>query len=480
MSQPLTLTHWIGGVRREGPVARERRNPSNLDEVVAVAPEAAAVLVDEAVAAAAAAQPAWAEASPEARSDILDRAGAILFEEREAVGRLLAREEGKTLPEAIGEAARAARILKFFAGEALRRTGMTVDSVRPGVDAATYRQAVGVFGLITPWNFPIAIPAWKTAPALAFGNAVVLKPSELTPALADVLAQVLGRAGLPAGVFNLVQGAGATGAALVGHRGVQGVSFTGSQATGSAIAAETVRRQARLQMEMGGKNPLVVLADADLDLAVRCALDGAFFASGQRCTASSRIIVEARIHDAFLERLAEAMRSLTVGDALDPATRIGPLASQAQYDKVRGYLEIAAGEGAELLSGPEPATTARGWFQPPVLLAGATGAMRTSREEIFGPVGSVLRASDYDEALTLANAGDVGLSAGIVTDSLSKARHFQRHVRTGMVMVNLATAGVDYHVPFGGVAGSSYGPREQGQAAIEFYTQLKTAYVAGS
>jgi acyl-CoA reductase-like NAD-dependent aldehyde dehydrogenase len=477
MRSAPTLHHYVGGERLAVEPKFDSINPSNTNDVVAQSPDDDGAVTSAAVAAAVKAFPSWANATPETRSDVLDRVGVLIFERKDELSRLLAREEGKTLPESAGEVARAARIFRFFAGEALRRTGTTVDSTRAGVDAATYREPVGVFGLIAPWNFPIAIPAWKSAPALAFGNTVVLKPSELTPALASALADIVHDAGAPKGVFNVVFGAGNTGRALVEHPDVAGVSFTGSQNTGARIAQAAAARQARVQLEMGGKNALVVLDDADLERAVQCALDGAFFATGQRCTASSRLIVTNAIYEDFVRLLSEKVAALRVGDALDPAAQIGPLASAQQLDRTRFYLEVAKQEGARrLVGGEEPRLANPGYYVRPTLLVDTRIDMRVNSEEIFGPVASVVRVGDYDEALAAANAGTFGLSAGVMTSSLKYARHFTRNVRAGMVMVNLPTAGVDYHVPFGGSRRSSYGPREQGAAAVEFYTQIKTAY----
>jgi aldehyde dehydrogenase (NAD+) len=388
----------------------------------------------------------------------------------------MSREEGKTLPESIGEVMRAGRIFKFFAGEALRMRGDTVDSTRPDIETATYREPVGVVGLITPWNFPLAIPAWKSAPALAFGNTVVMKPSELTPALAVVLTEIIHESGAPPGVFNLVLGGGPAGGALSAHPDVDAISFTGSQGTGARVATAALAHQARFQLEMGGKNPLVVLDDCDFDRAVECALDGAFFATGQRCTASSRLIVTAGIHDRFVEALAARLRALRVGNALNPGTQMGPLASQGQLDKTLAYLQIAQEEGGRCLGGGRLTLDEPGYYVSPALIVDTTATMRINNEEVFGPVASVVRVRDYDEALAVANSGQFGLSAGIITTSLKHARHFTRNVKAGMVMVNLPTAGVDYHIPFGGSRKSSYGAREQGFAAIEFYTQLKTGY----
>ncbi len=479
----MQLTHFIGGTAVAADTPFESLNPSDTDEVVATYPAGDASDVDRAVAAAHAAFPAWSRATPELRSDLLDRVGTALFARSAALGELLAREEGKTRAEATGEVMRAARIFKYFAGEALRRHGLTLESTRPGVDAATYREAVGVFGLITPWNFPIAIPAWKAAPALAFGNTVVLKPANSTPATAHALAaiihEVADELNAPAGIFNLVLGQGGVGSAIASHPDIAGVSFTGSQEVGAKVGVAAMARQARVQMEMGGKNPLVVLADADLDKAVAIALDGGFFQTGQRCTASSRVIVEDAIHDRFVTALAERAQALTVGAALDPGTQVGPAASEQQFAQNLRYVELAQQEGGRLVTGGEALRLSTpGYYMRPALVADTAPDMRINTEEVFGPLVSTVRVRDYEEALDLANRGNFGLSAGIVTGSLKHARHFRRHVRAGMVMVNLPTAGVDYHVPFGGTRGSSYGPREQGFAAVEFYTQVKTVYTA--
>lgn len=480
MTDTLDLNHWIDGERVGAGGAAESLNPSDTRDVVARTPDGDAATVDAAVAAAKAAFPAWAEASPEVRSDVLDRASNLLMERREHVGRLLSREEGKTLAEGIGETARAARILKYFAGEALRLHGQNLASTRPGVEIQTYRQPVGVFGLITPWNFPIAIPAWKAAPALAFGNTVVIKPAGPTPATAEALVAILHEAGLPKGVLNLVIGRGRVGQAIVDHPDVAGVSFTGSQGVGAGVAAGAVKRQARVQLEMGGKNPLIVLDDADLDRAVAIALDGSFFATGQRCTASSRLIVQDGIHDRFVAALAEKLKGLKVGDALDPSTNIGPAVSEDQRETSYRYIDIAREEGGRIVAGGDRLQMEKpGWYVQPTLIADTVAGMRINNEEVFGPVASTIRVKSYEEALEIANGVEFGLSAGIVTASLKHARDFQRRAQAGMTMVNLPTAGVDYHVPFGGTKSSSYGAREQGFAAAEFFTQTKTSYSVG-
>lgn len=478
MSDTLSLKHLVNGEWIDGKAGLESLNPSDTRDVVARGPADDGTAMKAAVAAAQAAYPAWRGASPEVRSDVLDRTGSAILARKEELGRLLAREEGKTVPEGIGEVARAGRIFKFFAGEALRRNGVTVDSTRPGVECLTYREPLGVCGLITPWNFPIAIPAWKAAPALAFGNTVVMKPASLTPAIVYEMARILVEAGAPKGVFNLVFGGSAAGNTLVKDDRVAAVSFTGSQAVGFGIGKLAVERNARVQLEMGGKNPLVVLDDAEFDRAVVCALDGAFFASGQRCTASSRIIVTEGIYDRFIEALAARIKALKVGDALDPSTNIGPVSSESQLKTSLDYTAIAVKEGARLLTGGEALKLDKpGYYFSPALLVDSRQDMRINCEEVFGPVASAVKVKDYDEALAVANAGEFGLSAGICTTNLHAAHHFVKNVRAGVTMTNLPTAGIDYHVPFGGTRKSSYGPREQGPAAIEFYTVMKTSYV---
>ena len=480
MTDTIELSHWINGEKVASDRPSESLNPSDTRDRVARTPDGGVDEVNAAVAAAKAAFPAWSEASPEVRSDILDKAGTLIMERREQLGRLLSREEGKTLPEGIGETVRAGRILKYFAGEALRLHGQNLASVRPGVEIQTYRQAVGVYGLITPWNFPVAIPAWKSAPALAFGNTVVMKPAGPTPATAEAMVAILHEAGLPRGVLNLVIGRGGVGQAIVDHKDVDGISFTGSQGVGAGVAAGAVKRQARVQLEMGGKNPLIVLDDADLDRAVMIALDGSFYATGQRCTASSRLIVQDGIHDRFVAALAEKVAALRVGAALDPNTQIGPAVSEDQRETSYRYIEIARSEGGRVVAGGERMQIETpGWYVQPTLIVDTDPASRINHEEVFGPVASTIRVKDYEEALAIANGVEFGLSAGIVTSSLKHARDFQRRAKAGMTMVNLPTAGVDYHVPFGGSKSSSYGAREQGFAAVEFFTQTKTSYSAG-
>ena len=463
---------WVGGD------AQPDINPSNTDDVVGEYARATRQDALAAVAAAKAAAVSWSRSGLMERHAVLRKAADEIIARKEELGRLLSREEGKTLAEGIGETIRAGQIFDFFAGEALRLSGESVPSVRPGVGVEVTREAVGVVGIITPWNFPIAIPAWKIAPALCYGNAVVLKPADLVPGCSWALVDILHRAGLPKGVLNLVMGKGSVvGQAILDSADVDAITFTGSVATGRRVAAASVEHMRKFQLEMGGKNPLVVLDDADLDVAVECAVNGAFFSTGQRCTASSRIVVTEGIHDRFVAAVTERLKALVVDDALKAGTHIGPVVDENQLAQDEKYVGIGREEGASLVFGGERLNRETpGFYLQPALFTEATNDMRISREEIFGPVASVIRVKDYDEALAVANDTEFGLSSGICTTSLKYATHYKRNAQAGMVMVNLPTAGVDFHVPFGGRKGSSYGPREQGRYASEFYTAVKTAY----
>jgi aldehyde dehydrogenase (NAD+) len=471
----LIAGEWVQGAT----VSRDI-NPSDTSDVVGEYAQADTAQAATAIAAARAAFPAWATFNAQARADLLEKVGVELLARKDELGALLSREEGKTLPEGIGEVSRAANIFKFCAGEVLRRAGELLPSVRPGIDVEVTREPLGVVGIIAPWNFPSAIPAWKIAPALAHGNCVVMKPADLVPGSSWAIAEAIHRAGFPAGVFNLVMGRGSVvGEALLSSPDVDAISFTGSVETGRKVAAKAIAGMKKFQLEMGGKNPLIVLDDADLKVAVEAAVNGAFFSTGQRCTASSRLIVTAGIHDRFVAALVERMRGLVVDHALKPGVHIGPVVDGSQFEQDLKYIEIAKAEGATLAIGGEAVKRdTQGFYLTPALFTGTDNAMRINREEVFGPVASVLVAADYDAALALANDTPFGLCAGICTTSLKHATHFKRHAQAGMVMVNLPTAGVDYHVPFGGRKGSSYGPREQGRYAQEFFTTVKTAYTA--
>jgi aldehyde dehydrogenase (NAD+) len=453
-------------------------NPSDTNDVVGEYARASADDVKNAIAAAKAAFPAWSRSGIQQRHDILKAASDEIMKRREEIGRLLSREEGKTLAEGIGETTRAAQLFDFFAGECLRLTGETVPSVRPGIEVAMTREAVGVIGIITPWNFPIAIPAWKIAPALAHGNTVVFKPADLVPGCSWAIVDILARAGLPKGVLNLVMGKGSVvGQAMLDSPDINAITFTGSVTTGRRVADASVKVLRKFQLEMGGKNPLVVLDDADLKIAVEVAANGSYFSTGQRCTASSRLVVTEGIHDKFVAALTERLKGLVVDDALKDGTHIGPVVDQSQLKQDEDYIKIAKDEGAKLAFGGNRLSRATpGFYLEPALFTETRPEMRINREEVFGPVASVIRVKDYDEALAVANDTPFGLTSGIVTTSLKHATHFKRNSEAGMVMVNLPTAGVDYHVPFGGRKGSSYGPREQGRYAQEFFTTVKTAY----
>ena len=473
--------NYIGGAWIEGSGTTRNVNPSNTDDIVGEYARADKAQAASAVTAAKAAFASWSVSTPQVRYDALAKISADILARKEELGRLLAREEGKTLPEAVGEVARASQIFAFFAGEALRLTGEKVASVRPGIDVEMTREPLGVVALITPWNFPIAIPAWKIASALCYGNTVVFKPADLVPGSGHALTEIIAKSGVPAGVFNLVMGSGSVvGQTFLEHLDVVAVSFTGSVSTGRRIAQACIGgdRMKKFQLEMGGKNPQVVLDDADLKVAVEAAVNGAYFSTGQRCTAASRLIVTEGIHARFVAALTERLQGLVVDDALKAGVQIGPVVDQNQLDQDLRYIEVGKGEGANLhWGGALLKRDTAGFYLQPALFTEATNSMRISREEIFGPVASVIRVKTYEEALAVANDTDFGLSAGICTTSLKYASHFKRHSEAGMVTVNLPTAGVDYHVPFGGRKGSSYGAREQGTYAREFFTTVKTAYI---
>ncbi len=470
---------YIGGDWVEGSAVIADLNPSDTSDCIGDFASLDRDQTNTAIAVAREATKTWRENGIHRRAEILDHIGNEVLSRKEELGTLLSREEGKTLPEGMGEVERAGHIFKFFAGEAVRIAGTSMESVRPGVDVEITREPVGVVGIITPWNFPIAIPAWKIAPALAFGNTVVFKPATLVPATAHALARIITDSGLPSGVFNLVMGSGGeVGNSIVESPLVDAVTFTGSVETGRNVLVKTAERQARVQLEMGGKNPLVVLDDAELETAVECALNGAFYSTGQRCTASSRLIVTEGIHDRFVARLVERMEGLVVDNALKPGTQMGPVVDDSQLEQDLMYIDVGCSEGAEMVTGGSRLERdTEGYFLAPTLFTETNNAMRINREEMFGPIATVLRVRDYEEALSVANDTDFGLSAGICTASLTHSSHFKRNSEAGMVMVNLPTAGVDYHVPFGGRRSSSFGPREQGQAAAQFYTATKTSYV---
>lgn len=455
----------------------ENRSPSQPDEVIGLFPASTSTDVDAAVGAAHAAFQGWADTSAITRANILYKASEILASRIPEVGRDLAREEGKTLREAIGETTRAVAILRYFAGEIQQPIGETYSSASPTTLLFTLREPLGVCGIITPWNFPIAIPAWKTVPALAFGNTVVMKPASLTPLSTVHLTQALAEAGLPAGVLNLVMGSGgAVGDPLVADERVAAISFTGSDEVGNALKTVASERGAKIQLELGGKNPAIVLADADLDHAVTQVLNGAMMSSGQKCTATSRAIVDRKVVAELTERLASRISALKVGDPLDDATNIGPVISAEAVDRIDGEIESARQSGVGIAAGGTRPTDLAGHFITPTLFTDVDPTSRLGQVELFGPVLGVIPVDSMEEAITVANAVKFGLSASLFTRDVGRSLEFIRRIQAGIVHVNSETAGAEPHVPFGGYKGSSSYSREQGKASREFYTQVKTVY----
>ncbi|MGB3316358.1 MAG: aldehyde dehydrogenase family protein [Albidovulum sp.] len=472
--------NYIAGEWVAGESAIDNINPSDISDVIGQYAQASSAQLDKALDAAREAQRVWAGYGLERRQNVLNAIGNELMARAEELGTLLAREEGKPIAEGKGEVYRAGQFFTYYAAECLRQIGDNADSVRPGVEVDVRREPVGVVAIISPWNFPTATATWKIAPALAFGNAVIWKPANLTPASAVALTEIISRQDIPAGLFNLVMGAGgAIGQKLVESTGINAISFTGSVPVGKQIAASAIGNLTKLQMEMGSKNALAVMDDADIDLAVSLAAGGAFGGSGQKCTASSRLVVHSAIHDTFVEKLVAAAKAFKVGHALEAGTQMGPVVSEGQLNGNLGYIDLGRKEGATLECGGERLTMkTEGYYMSPAVFTGTKNDMRVNREEMFAPITCVIKVDSYDEAISVVNDTNFGLTSGIVTKSLARAGHFRRNARTGCVMVNLPTAGTDYHVPFGGRGDSSYGPREQGAYASEFYTTVKTAYIA--
>ena len=473
------LASIVAGLPRAGPERAQDVNPARPTEVLAETLLADAAIAADAAAAARAAGPAGGAAPPAARGDVLRRAGDRLERDSAAIGRDLALEEGKTLAEAVAETRRAAAILRYYAGQAFEPDG----DVYPSSGATTLlysrREPVGVVIALTPWNFPLAIPAWKIAPALAFGNTVVWKPAELVPLTSLNLFEAIVEAGLPQGVLNLVLGRGSiVGETLVTHPDVSAVTFTGSNPVGRAVQLEAIRHGKKVQLELGGKNPAIVLADADLDQAAEQVARGAFLSAGQKCTATSRVIVDRPVHDELAARVAELAGSWTLGDPLDEETKVGPLVSDAQLETVLGYLDRAREERATVHAGGARAEKlGEGYFVEPTVLSGLSAESVVVRDEIFGPVAAFLPADGYEHAVALANDTPFGLTAALFTRDLGTALRFTREIRAGVVKVNQETAGLEFHVPFGGMKDSSSGSREQGKVARDFFTEWKTVYV---
>jgi acyl-CoA reductase-like NAD-dependent aldehyde dehydrogenase len=477
MSGPA-LASLVGGHRLEGDEMVLDINPAAPDEHVATVALAGPEIAAEAAEAAGNAFARWRDTPPPARGDVLRRAADLVDERAEPIGLDLAREEGKTLVEAVGETRRAAAILRYYAGQTLEPDGETYPSHSALTFLYARREPLGVVTAITPWNFPIAIPAWKIAPAIAFGNTLVWKPAEIVPLTSTHFATALRDAGLPDGVLNLVLGRGSVvGDTLVTHDRVEAVTFTGSNTVGRAIELKATEAGKKVQLELGGKNPAVVLADADLELAVEQVARGAFLSAGQKCTATSRVIVEQQVLDEFGDRLAAVARSWPVGNPLDENTKVGPLASKNQLDTVFGYLDIAESEAARVLVGGGRPDDGGGYFVEPTVLADLPATSRVVREEIFGPVAALLPASSYEDAIALANDTPFGLTAALFTRDLGKALRFSRDIRAGVVKVNQESAGLEFQAPFGGMRQSSSGSREQGKVARDFFTQWKTVYL---
>ncbi len=471
----LIAGEWISG---ESEI--ENRNPSDLSDLVGTFAQASADQLEATLDQARVAQVEWAAYGLERKQAVLNAIGNEMMQRAEELGTLLSREEGKPLAEGKGEVFRAGQFFTYYAAECLRQLGENADSVRDGVEIDVRREPIGTVAIISPWNFPTATASWKIAPALCYGNAVVWKPANVTPASAVALAEIINRQDIPKGLFSLAMGSGGSiGQRLVESPKINAISFTGSVPVGKGIASAAIQNLTKVQMEMGSKNALAVMDDADLDLAVSLALGGAFGGSGQKCTASSRLIVHANIHDAFVEKLVAGTQAMKVGHALEAGIQMGPVVSQQQLSENLAYVDLGKTEGAELACGGARLDMPHdGFYMSPGVFLNTSNDMRINREEMFAPLTSVIKVGSYDEALATVNDTNFGLTSGIVTQSLARATHFRRNARTGVVTVNLPTAGTDYHVPFGGRGDSSYGPREQGKNAAEFYTTVKTAYIS--
>jgi alpha-ketoglutaric semialdehyde dehydrogenase len=477
----LEVRNYIGGEWLQAREGREIevRNPANLDELLGKGCLASAGHAGAAIEAASRTLHAWSTTPAPKRGEIVERAGDLLKAEMDDVARLLTREEGKTFADAKGEVYRAYNVMNYAAGQSRRVGGITIPSELPQNFAYTLRQPLGVVALITPWNFPIAIPAWKVAPALVAGNTVVFKPSSTTPLTAARLVEIFERAGLPAGVLNLLVGSSAeVGELLLRDRRIRGISFTGSSENGTQIYTACANRAIKAQCEMGGKNPVVVLEDADLDLAAGGIVSGAFGSTGQRCTATSRAILQESIADDLVAKIVERVLKWKVGNGLDPDVQMGPLVSDQQLKTVERYIEIGEAEGAKVVAGGgRPSGVPRGYYIQPTVLDNVRPEFRVAREEIFGPVLSIIRAKDYEQALEFANLSDYGLTSSVYTNDARRVFDFCERIETGMVHVNSPTIGGEAQIPFGGMKSSGVGEREQGSTILDFYTDVKVVYI---
>jgi alpha-ketoglutaric semialdehyde dehydrogenase len=477
----MLFANYINGEWVGGSDTFENRNPANTDEVVGIFAKAKAQDMEAAAEAAAAAYPAWSKLPGPARGAYLFKVAEILDQRFEQVAADMTREEGKTLPEAKGEVRRSINIFRYFAGEGARMFGHLVPSERDRVHMFSIRKALGVVGLVTPWNFPSAIPAWKLAPALIAGNTVLMKPASAAPLSAWRLIEACHEAGIPKGVVNFIAGSGGTlGAALVDAKPLKAISFTGSCEIGQWLHERASKRKLRIQLEMGGKNPTIVLADCDFNSAVENTVNAAFFSTGQKCTATSRVIVEEPIYDRFVEALVERTNRLKVGNGMEPGIDIGPAVDEDQLKTDLQYIEIGTKECGPPRAGGNRLTGGafdKGFFVQPTIFADVTPEMRIAQEEIFGPVLAVMRAKDFDDAMRIANGIPLGLSASIQTTNVSRVFDYVYNMEAGLLTVNLPSAGVEYQLPFGGTKDSSFGPKEQGPAALEFYSDYKTVYL---
>jgi methylmalonic acid semialdehyde dehydrogenase len=478
-----TYRNFIAGKWTDSTSSKTAKNinPANTDEVLGTVKQATRDEARAAVEAAIEAFRGWRSTPAPARGKIVGKAARLFEEHKEELATILTREEGKTLAESRGELQRSINVAEFCAGESRRMNGETIQSELPSNFAYTIKQPLGVVACVTPWNFPVAIPVWKIAPALVAGNSVVFKPASLTPATAVRIVEIFEEAGIPPGVLNLVLGSGSeAGDEIINHPAVKAVSFTGSNEVGIRLYEEVSRRGAKVQCEMGGKNPVVVLEDADLDLAVESTAQGAFGSSGQRCTATSRAVVVNEIADEFVERIARRAESMRIGDGMDPDTEMGPSVDESQFKTVLKYIDIGREDGATMVCGGTRATgngLEKGYFVNPTVFDHVTPDMRIAREEIFGPVLSVLRAKDFDEAMQIANDTEYGLSSSVFSNDAARIFRFVDEIETGMTHINSPTTGGEAHIPFGGIKGTGIGDREQGSTALDFYTELKVVYV---
>ena len=471
-------SNFIAGRWVEGTGSIKNINPSDTGDIISEYTSVTDDQFEQAVSSAVIAQKEWGEVGIEKKSQILIKIGDELIQRSKELGELLSREEGKPLAEGIGEVTRAGQQFQYYGSECLRLYGEKIPSTRPGFQVEISREPLGVIGIISPWNFPIAIPAWKAAPAMMCGNAVILKPASLTPASAIALTEIISKQDIPSGLFNLVLGSGSNiGKKIASHPDIVAITFTGSVEVGKKLYQNSSPLLKKMQMEMGSKNPLVVMEDANLNTAITCAANGAYGGTGQKCTASSRLIVHEEIYAKFVEGLVENIKNLKVGHALDEGTQMGPASNESQYESNLSYIEIGKGE-AKLAYGGNPMNMRTpGYYLQPTLFVDGDNKSRINQEEMFGPIACVIPAKNLDHALEIANDTEFGLSSGIITQSLAKAEHFKQNIKTGVSTINLPTAGLDYHVPFGGRKASSFGPREQGTYAREFYSQVKTSYI---